>query len=205
MINRVLTNKDRIKYKPIIDDMLVKVPDMMARKIPESYVQQAFAIDFIQRKYKTGNTILCVGCYEDTSYEYLKLKGMNIIGIDPLINYDLKGFLKTTNDKYDFIMSVSVMEHVSNDSEFIKDICHTLKVGGTAVLTVDFNDQWKAGKPKPSIDYRLYTTADYKRLASVMANENCFLVDEISGNVDPDFTFEGSKYSFATMVFKKFE
>jgi SAM-dependent methyltransferase len=205
MINRVLTNNDRKKYLPIINDMFDKVPDMMKRKIPEANVQQAYAVDTVRKFYKDGDSILCVGSYEDTAYEYLKLQGMDIFGIDPLINYDLKGYLKTTDKKYDIVMSVSVMEHVANDSDFIKDICSALKVGGIAILTVDFNNTWKAGKPKPSIDQRLYTEADYKRLASVMALDNCFLLDEITGDVPADFVFENASYSFASMVFRKFE
>jgi hypothetical protein len=56
---------------------------------------------------------------------------------------------------------------------------------------------------KPSSDYRLYTTEDYKRLSKILVGYNCFFVDEIYADVEPDFELAGCKYSFSTMVFKK--
>jgi len=207
MDNRILTDKDRNRYKPIINKMLLAVPDMMARKIPRSYVQQAFVIITVLKKAKKKSKILCVGSYEDTSYEYLKYLGYDIFGISPETNdFTLRKFLLTKPGSYDIIFSASVMEHVQDDTEFIKDICSLLNVNGTAILTVDFREDWDETKPRPSVDYRLYTSKDYKRISKILLEHNCFLTDEFIPGAKPDFELEpGMVYSFSTMVFKKLE
>jgi SAM-dependent methyltransferase len=207
MKNRILTDTDRIKFRGLIEDMFDKVPDMMKRKIDRANVQQAFAVDFIYPKYAKKKNILCVGSYEDTAYEYLKVKGLKMIAIDPAINMDLHTFVGKVDEKFDLIFSVSVIEHVENDEEFIKDICNLLDKDGIAVLTMDFNDTYSTRhrhtSHKPAEDYRLYTLNDYKRLGKIIEDNGCMYVDEFVANSPPDFTYGDSKYSFSTMVFKK--
>lgn len=203
MLNRVLTDIDREKYKTIVEDMFATCPAMMKRKIPRSYVQQAFVVDTI---IQTGikDNILCVGCYEDTAYEYLRAKGWNILGIDPQINYDLYDFIRTTKRHFfDIVFATSVLEHVQEDELFISDICRVLAVGGLAILTMDFQEGWEPGDAKPSSDFRLYTERDYKRLMVIAARDDCYLVDEFVSDAVPDFEFEKCKYNFSTMVFRR--
>ena len=137
MKNRILTDSDRNKFKSIIDKMFDALPKEMDRKISRANVQQAFMVDFIYPKFK-DKKILCVGSFEDTAYEYLKTLGVKMVGIDPRINYDLNTYKSKTNEKFELIFSTSVIEHVENDEQFIRDICELLVVGGIGVLTTDF-------------------------------------------------------------------
>jgi SAM-dependent methyltransferase len=206
MLNRILNQVDRIKFEPIIQDMYKELPAMMSRKIPEANIQQAFMVDFIYPKY-SKREILCVGSYEDTAYEYLKLKELDITAIDPEENVDLHTYKEHSDKTFGLIFSTSVIEHVEKDEEFISDICDLLSKNGIAVLTMDFNDTYdpksKATSHKPSVDYRLYTSKDYIRLGKILESKGCIYIDEFIADSPPDFTYENSKYSFATMVFKK--
>ncbi len=205
MKNRILTNKDRKKYKKLIEDMYITIPDMMSRKIPEANVQQAFAVDMVKSYYSENKSILCVGDYEDTAYEYLKATGYNVVGISPEHNYDLHTFITKVNQKFDIIFSVSVIEHVKDDIQFINDICKLLNPSGVLIIIMDFNNNYGTAvkTPKPSVDCRLYTQKDYTRLVDVLDKYSCVLVDEFSVDAEPDFEYEGCKYSFSTLVAKK--
>jgi len=141
MKNRILLPVNKGEFSSIIDDMYKTLPDMMKRKIPESEIQAAFAIDYITNRYHSGE-LLCVGSYEDVTYEYLKAKGVSVVGIDPQINVDLHTYRKSTDKKFDMVFSVSVIEHVENDEEFIEDISNLLCKNGTGILTTDFLENW---------------------------------------------------------------
>jgi len=200
--NRILTDGDRIAYQGIIDDMFRVCPDMMKRKIKEANVQQAFVVDMLL-SYGIKSNILCVGCFEDTGYEYLKAMGFDIIGIDPEINCNLDKYLHDTKQRFDVVFATSVIEHTEQDEYFISDFCKIMDNGALGVLTMDFKEGWEKYQPKPSVDWRLYTSKDYRRLQQIMARDSCYLVDEPQLDAEPDFVFEGCKYSFSTMVFKK--
>ncbi len=207
MYNKILTKTDGRKYKKLIEDMYTLVPEMMSRKIPEANVNQAFVVDTVLKINREGDKILCVGSYEDTAYEYLKLKELDIIGICPEFNYNLHEYMEKENNTFDIIFATSVLEHVKDDEEFIEDICKLLNPNGIAILTVDFKETYnpndKRSNKKPDVDYRLYTSNDYKRLSKVLENNGCYFVDEFIATSKPDFSYEGIKYGFSTMVFKK--
>lgn len=207
MYNKILTKADRKKYSKLIEDMFTLVPEMMARKIPEANVNQAFIIDMVLNVNRKGDKVLCVGSYEDTAYEYLKLKELDIIGICPEQNYNLHEYVGKENNTFDIIFATSVLEHVDNDEEFIEDICKLLNPNGMAILTVDFKETYnpndKRSNKKPDVDYRLYTSKDYKRLSKVIEDNGCYFVDEFTATSKPDFTYENIKYNFSTMVFKR--
>lgn len=78
-----------------------------------------------------------------------------------------------------------------------------LKKGGVTILTCDFKNGWKAGDPKPFCDERFYTEFDLKnRLLEHMPG--CRLFDEPDWSCDnPDFTYQGIKYTFASFVAEK--
>ena len=101
------------------------------------------------------------------------------------------------------IFATSVLEHVDDDELFMKEIAGLLAPGGVAILTVDFNDSFKPGDRIPSEDFRLYTQKDFKqRFLPIL--KNCSLVDTPQWDCpDPDFTYAGCKYTFATFVFRK--
>ena len=206
--NCILDNDARIQYQPAIEELFALVPDMMARKIPEANVQQAFVLDTVQKfaSRLASPKILCVGSYEDTAASGLKNLGYLMEEIDPALNYDLNTFFhksSTVKGSYDIIFSTSVLEHVQDDELFMTQIAELLAPGGTAVLTCDYNDQYKPGDKIPIVDFRLYTQKDFKqRLLPLL--EDCFLVDIPRWDCpNPDFTYEGCRYTFATFVFQK--
>lgn len=208
-INRILDNTARHTYKPAIEKLSELVPITMAKKIPEANVQQAFVFDTVYRHIKNYDNpkILCVGSFEDTAAMSLKKLGFSIEEIDPVLNYYLQEYItrpSTQKSSYDIIFSTSVIEHDPDDESFIKCISDLLAPGGLAVLTCDYNDQWKPGDPKPDVDERLYTQYDLKqRLLPLLTN--CYLTDEPQWDcLKPDFNYLGKyQYTFASMVVKK--
>lgn len=207
-LNRILTNEDREYFKPLIELMFGACPEMMGRKIAEANVQQAFALahalSLLGPVEDSDADICCAGSFEDTASEYLKVFGYPVTEIDPAINSDLHTFRRNTTNKYDIVLSVSVLEHVTNDEEFIDDICYLLKPGGTAILTCDFKNSYKPGDPLPATDLRFFTHHDLSdRLVKVLARNNCSLVGESDWTAEPDFIYQGHLYSFASFVFTK--
>lgn len=207
-LNNILDNRARELFAGTIRQMFSYAPDLMKRKIAEANVQQAFVLDTV---YKIASRcenpkILCVGSFEDSAAEGLKRIGFQIDEIDPMINYDLETFVgkpTTVKNSYDVVFSTSVIEHVEKDAEFLTLIAGLLKSGGTAVLTCDYCDTYRASDPKPSVDYRLYTQQDIKERLLPQVPD-CRLVDEPQWNCpNPDFYYEGFNYTFGTIVFKK--
>jgi len=204
--NRLLTDIDRENYKVLIEDMFETVPEMMSRKIARANVQQAFMVETILNELLTpAATILCVGSFEDTASSYLKKKhGYNIVDIDPQINTDLHYYVYHYADKFDVVFSTSVIEHVPNDESFIEDICLSLKPGGLAILTCDYNNDYQKGDILPYSDVRFYTENDLKfRLGKIIAKFDCALVDCPDWSGKRDFIHDGCNYSFATYTFRK--
>jgi len=202
-MNRLLRDDDRTNLQPVIDKMWETIPAMMARKIPEANVQQAFVYSAVKNLYSEG-LILSVGCYEDTAFELLKHEGFTVWGIDPAVNYDLHSYRNLFTHKYEIIFATSVLEHVKNDEQFIRDICYLLKPGGVAILTCDFKNDYKKGNPVPYTDERFYTEAELDvRLRNIIETEGCEYLGETYWKGEPDFWYQGHHYSFATIVFKK--
>jgi SAM-dependent methyltransferase len=206
--NRILDNKARDQYKGVIKNLNHWLPEMMARKIPEANIQQAFVLDTVFKfsQELKAPRILCVGSYDDTAAAGLKKLGIRIDEIDPVLNYDLNTFMdrpSTIKEGYDIIFSTSVIEHVEDDEKFMVQIAELLAPGGVAILTADFNDQYKPGDCIPREDYRLYTQKDIKeRLLKLL--KDCSLVDEPQWDCpNPDFSYAGCRYAFATLVFRK--
>lgn len=208
LFNRILDNKAREQYKEVIKKLNDWLPGMMARKIPEANIQQAFVLDTVikfSQKMKAPR-ILCVGSYDDTAAAGLKKLGIRIDEIDPVLNYDLNTFMgkpSTVKGGYDIIFSTSVLEHVEDDELFISQIAELLAPDGVAILTVDFNDQYNPGDCIPQEDFRLYTQRDFKeRLLPLL--KNCSLVDAPEWEYSNlDFSYGGCYYTFATLVFRK--
>jgi hypothetical protein len=71
------------------------------------------------------------------------------------------------------------------------------------LLTCDFNDQHRLGDPVIPGDCRFYTQKDLiSRL--LPAIKNCSLVDVPHWEcANPDFMFDGYRYTFASLVFRK--
>lgn len=199
--NRLLDDKDREYLAPLISEMHRAVPEMMSRKIASANVQQAWMLQNV--RLTAAKRILCVGCFEDTAYEVLK-REKHTAGIDPQCNWDLATFrpMVLPDERFDCIFATSVIEHVPDDEQFIRDICALLIPDGVALLTCDFLASWKPGDPKPAEDCRFYTPADYERLGAVLESCACYWLDRPNLEGAPDFEYHGHRYSFATMVFK---
>jgi SAM-dependent methyltransferase len=208
-LNRILDNKARDLYAPAIKKITELVPLTVRKKIAEANVQQGFVFDTVMRFRKEFENpkMLCVGSFEDTAAMSLRKLGYKIEEIDPVLNYYLQEYFSkpdTLKNSYDIIFSTSVIEHDPNDESFIRCISDLLAPGGIAVLTCDYNDQWKKGDPKPDVDVRLYTQIDLKnRLLGEM--KDCVLVDSPQWECPhPDFVYLNKyRYTFATFVVRK--
>ena len=214
MFNRILTDADRELYKPVIDAMYTYVPEMTGNKIASALVQQAFVYDTALQARQlmsitgipiSGTRIVSAGSYQDTAAELLRYDGFAVYDVDPVINCDLHTFKQRRgNYKYDVVISTSVLEHTTNDEEFIADICDLLEPNGIAIVTCDFKDDYKAGDPVPYTSNRFYTKFDLlERLRDVLQAHNCVLIDEPNYDDKDTFVWDGINYSFATYVFRK--
>lgn len=206
--NRILDDVARQQYKPVIDALYLLLPGMMSRKIPEANIQQAFVLDTVKKMSSQYDspTLLCIGSYDDTAAAALKKYGYRLDEVDPVLNYDLTTFMSKPSiikGSYNVIFSTSVIEHVRDDELFVKQIGELLASGGTAILTCDYNDQYKSGDAIPQEDFRLYTQTDFKeRLLPLITD--CSLVDSPQWDCpNPDFVYAGCRYTFATFVFRK--
>lgn len=205
--NTVLTDDFRDALRPAEDEMQSLSPEVYVNKPVRANVQQAFVFNLVQKYVRPEDSILCIGYNQDTAYFALKQKGYQITGIDPLFNMDLNEFYQKNKGKvfYKCIFSTSVIEHVPDDEAFISHVADLLAPGGVAILTMDFNDQYRKGDPVPGADCRFYT-ADYLFSRFVPLLKNCRLVDVPDWkDHQPDFEFEGCRYGFATLVFCKNE
>lgn len=204
MYNRILTDDDRRAYQGIIDEMAAHSPEMIGRKISSALVQQAFVVNTIRELVPKGSDILSAGAYEDTAGELLK-KEYNVVDVDPAINMDLRGYRSVfPNVRVEAVISTSVLEHTTNDEEFIEDICRLLKPDGIAVLTCDYKADYKQGDRLPSTSNRFYTEHDLlNRLWAVILRNGCYLIDKPDYSARDNFSWEGIPYSFATYVFRK--
>ena len=206
--NRILDDSARNQYRPCIDLMTKLVPDMMSRKIPEANIQQAFVLDTVIRfaSHYRSPKILCVGGYDDTAAAVLKRFGFRMDEVDPILNYDLNTYMSKPSTKlgsFDIIFAISVIEHVRDDERFAEQISKLLTPKGVAILTCDFNDQFKQGDVIPPEDFHMYTKKDLlNRLLPLLTD--CSLFDSPQWECpNPDFTYAGYKYTFATFVFIK--
>ncbi|SRR5579862_3998031 len=207
-LNRILDDKAREQYQPAIDALFQLTPRLMERKIPRANIQQAFVFDTVLKfaAARPASGILCVGGFEDTAAAGLKAMGVWFEDIDPAFNYDLHTFLtkpSTVKGGYDIVFSTSVLEHVEDDERFVRDIASLLAPGGLAILTCDYNDSYRPGKPIPPEDFRFYTQSDFRKRL-LPAAPDCSLVDEPRWECpNPDFSYAGCAYTFATLVFRK--
>jgi len=206
-MNRILTNDDRERYAPVVDQMKLFAPKMMSRKISEAVVQQAFILNTVYNLVvdMADPRILCVGAFEDTACASLKKLGFTVDEVDPAINCDLQEYFNKNQDRlwtYDIVFSTSVIEHVEEDKPFMITLSMFLKSGGTGVLTCDFKNGYSVGDKLPTTDERFYTEESLGELSKYATN--CKLVGEPEwSNGGEDFVYEGIPYSFATLVFRK--
>jgi hypothetical protein len=207
-LNRILDQSAFAIYQPAVDYLFRHMPEVMARKIPQANIQQAFVLDTVMRTVAgiERPELLSVGSYEDTAALALMLSGRRVDEIDPVLNYDLSTYMTKPSCKrgvYHAVFATSVIEHVADDEQFLRDIQDLLARGGVGVITCDFNDAYRPGDPLPSEDRRFYTQRDLReRMLGVLSQ--CELVDEPRWDCEaPDFSYGGCRYTFASFVFRK--
>lgn len=207
-LNRILDDSARIEYAATIRKLSELVPQIVAKKIPRANIQQAFifhTVEMFIRQFSKPR-ILCVGSFEDSAAVALKEIGFSIEEIDPVINkLDLNGFYNLPTTKpgsYDIIFSTSVLEHVNEDQQFMRQMADLLAPGGVGILTCDFKEGYKVGDPVIGGDYRFYTKQDLlQRILGEL--KDCELVGTPKWDCPyPDFELGGFKYTFATLVFR---
>jgi SAM-dependent methyltransferase len=183
--------------------MFNAAPEMMSRKIGAANVQQAWVLNTV--RMTNAMTVLCVGSFEDTALETLRAHDphLHLTAIDPALNYSLHDFQKHNRDTFECVFSTSVIEHVPDDEQFVRDLCDCLTVDGVCILTADYRADWKPGDPLPATDVRLYTPADIERLGRVLESKGCYWIDQPDLAGAPDFHYQGHDYSFVALVFKK--
>lgn len=203
LTNIILDDTQRNAYSKIILEMKSALPEMMARKIDRANIQQAWMLDTIRKVTQIEDVLLSVGSYEDTAYEMLKKDGYSVIGIDPVINYDIGQYAKLSKHKFDVVFSTSVIEHVEDDEQFIIDMASLMKPDAYGFFTCDFNNQYP-DVPKPSVDARLYTLQDLtERIPNLLHRCGCQIIGLVDYSGQIDFEYEGCKYAFASVCFKK--
>lgn len=207
--NKILDDISRSTYTQSLSDLHTYAPEIIAKKFPRANIQQAFALDSCIRfaKGKSNLKILAAGSFEDTTIAVLKAKGYTVDEVDPNVNgQTLQDFYVKSNvslASYDIVLSVSVLEHVADDEQFIRIIREFLKPEGIAILTVDFAENYTKNMPIPDSDYRMYTTNDIlNRLMPLIPD--CMLVDTPTWREGrEDFVLGDYRYGFAGIVFKK--
>jgi SAM-dependent methyltransferase len=206
--NKVLTDVERDQLCPAMAVMRQNCPEMYARKIAQSMVQFAYAyqttVDLMPKLFDRSPFVLSAGSHEDIATEAMKHENIAVVGIDPVLNCDLHTFRLRTYEKFDAVVSASVLEHTENDEEFLADSCDLLLPGGIGVFTMDFKNDWTPGQRLPTTSNRFYTAADLtERLPRVLAERNCALVGTSDYSAIDHFQWEGINYSFATFIFRK--
>lgn len=149
------------KYSPKIDKLLEKsyklgsvlVGNTLKDKIGKEYTQGILNyIEKIQghKEYK-NKKILEIGCGEGHLLNEIKLKGGEVMGIEPgeeQINkhntYNIpiiKGFYPhvTLKEKFDIIISYCVLEHIVNPIKFLEPLKKILTPGGRVYIIVPNN------------------------------------------------------------------
>jgi hypothetical protein len=208
--NTMLDNAARAYYAPSTQTLWRAAPKTMQRKIPEANVQQGFMLAAVEALCRTAiGPLLCVGAFEDTAAIALQQLGYIVDSIDPETDMDLAEFRRTHPDKvasYQVVFSTSVIEHVLDDEQFVRDLVEMAALGGAIVLTCDFCEEWTPDQQKPSSDYRIYTTADMRRLLRAMPG-TCLVDTPDWSDHAPDFSIEEyggvMLYGFATLAVRR--
>jgi len=211
--NVVLTDTHRHTFKDSITRMQSYCPEMFARKIPDSMVQFAFCYqavleldrsDIRNLTDRDSISILSAGSHEDIATECLKMDGFSVVGVDPVLNCDLHTFASRKQRQFNYVVSASVLEHTTDDEEFVADCCDLLLPGGYGIFTMDYKNDWSPGQRVPNTSNRFYTEFDLtQRLPKILATYGCNIYGKQDYTARDRFNWEGIDYSFATFVFKK--
>jgi SAM-dependent methyltransferase len=203
--NRVLSPQDRKALIPIVNELHGLEPDIMSRKFPEAVFQNAFNFQQARTLARPTDSIILIGGYEDPIGPALRKLGHHVTITDPDIDgrdlNDVWSDSNATQERWDMVVSCSVLEHVEDDFLFLLQLHQLLKPGGLALLTTDFNHDWKPGLPKPKTDVRFYTPTRLRTLAS-MFPQGTFVEGLRWQPSAPYFQYENSCYGFCSLMMR---
>jgi archaellum component FlaC len=204
--NRVLTPLDREQLEPVVEELTFLAPEIMSRKIPQAVFQNAFIFQQVKNSARKTDRIIVIGGYEDPIGPALQKLGYNVEISDPQLDgRDMETVWMQSQKfgiEYDIVISCSVLEHVDNDAEFIRQMYQILKPGGTAFLTADYLENWTEGMSKPNPDLRLYTSERLRYLVSQLPAD-CLTDPPTWGDQSPYFQYESAKYGFCSLAFRR--
>lgn len=207
MFCKMIKVSDNDKYEKEFELMKEHAPEMMKRKIHSSLHQSAQMLHHLLENMTNSTIALSVGAYDDMPTEVMLSMEYHVAKIDPVINMDLHTYRTADqHNEFDVIFSTSVIEHVNDDEQFIADICALLKPKGLCFITCDFKPGYNNGDPLPATCVRLYTKSDLMVLKNILEEHGCKLTEEPSWNItdeELDFEWDGIKYCFMGMSFKK--
>jgi 2-polyprenyl-3-methyl-5-hydroxy-6-metoxy-1,4-benzoquinol methylase len=140
--------------------------------------QRLFKAYVVAQDYVKGN-LLEVGCGEGRGVEMLMAKSNQFTAIDKIedalqvlrkkfpsgkfISMNIPPFGDLKENEYDCVVSFQVIEHIQNDSLFLKEIHRVLKPGGIALLTTPNR---KLSLSRNPWHIREYLAGELKDLAS---------------------------------------
>lgn len=203
-LNIILDDAAREEYKEAIGELWLYSPDIMSRKIDRANIQQAFVYQTIKDLLPAGSKLLNAGAFEDSSGYSLAKIGYDVVDIDPILNTTLEEYIKDSNIIFDAAFATSVIEHVSDDISFVKDLGKNVKAGGYLVLTCDFQREHIEGNTHcPTTSLRFYNLDRMNLLKGTLESMGFAIVGDMDYSGDQDFEWEGHKYAFATMVAQK--
>lgn len=204
--NRVLTPADRETLRPAVDELTHLCPDIMSRKYPGAVFQNAFIFEQVKRYASRSDRIMLIGGYEDPIGPALRDLGFNVTITDPQVDgknaHAVWCDAIRSGQRFEIVVSCSVIEHVADDARFVVQLYHLLKPGGVALLTTDFRADWKPDMRPPIADSRLYSP---ERLLWLAANlpDGALLHAPTWAPYEPYFDFDGVRYGFCSLAFRK--
>ena len=212
-LNRVLHPMDDPQWPAAITVTGLDKAACWGRKFEGAKFQYAHIMKALMLEYPQGAdrlNILLPGGYEDPLRETLTRLGANVLAVDPDVNrMNLRQYVaahETTAKWYwqaDLVIAASVLEHVRDDAEFLRDIVFCLKPGGLALLTVDFKEGWKRGDPLVTTQERMYTRDSLMALTDTINREVAWLGERDWQSRGDYLPYEGLMFSFASIAFRK--
>ncbi len=209
--NRVLSPNDAYQFTWELEELWKYAPDIMARKVPEALINQAFTWFAIQRFAPMNIPILGVGVHEDPVFELLQqTRRYAVTGIDPTLpgsenlhSHWLNWKLESMGGKYACIFACSVLEHVEQDMAFMSNVHDLLLPGGVGIFTFDFHPTYEDDMPLPRTNKRFYTGQTvHTHLIDYCGACRPVDVPDYS-NAKLDFEYENIPYTFASLVIRK--
>jgi len=150
--------------------------------------------------------VLLPGGYEDPMAEALSAMRARVTVLDPALNgLTLAEWSSDIGhqEEVDIVIAASVLEHVKDDAEFLRDIVTMLRPGGYAFLTCDFKEGWKRGDPLAPTQERMYTRESLMALTDTIDSEVEWCGERDWQARGDYFPYAGLWFSFASIAFKK--